>query len=97
MIDIKYARSSIKITGHAMFAKKGNDIVCAGVSAIVFGAIKWFDPQDIRLEQNKKDNSICLTLKNCSKENMKLLDLIVKQLKPITKHYSQYVKIRKGI
>ena len=97
MICIKYTNRSIKVTGHACYAKKGNDIVCAGVSAIIFGAIKWFKPQDIKLEQNKKDNSIKLTLKKCSKENMMLLDLIVKQLKPITTKYNKYIKISKGI
>lgn len=96
MIKVSYTKSSIKVSGHALYAQKGKDIVCAGVSAIIFGAVKWFDPKDIKLEQDKKNNSFKLTLKKCSKQNIALLDLIVKQLKPIEKHYSRYITINKG-
>ena len=96
MIKVKYTKSSIRVCGHALYAKKGKDIVCAGVSAIVFGAIKWFNPKDIKIKQDKKNNSFELILKKCSKQNMLLLDLIVTQLKPIEKHYSRYIKISKG-
>lgn len=34
---------SIEIDGHAEFAQYGNDVVCAGISSIVFGALNAFD------------------------------------------------------
>lgn len=96
MIVIKYTNTSISISGHAGYGKKGKDIVCAGVSAIIFGAIEWFNPKDIELKQDKKHNAITLVIKNRKKENMMKLDLIIQQLKPITKQFKKYVKISKG-
>ncbi|MCQ2748385.1 MAG: ribosomal-processing cysteine protease Prp [Mycoplasmoidaceae bacterium] len=40
MIKIIYTDSSISVTGHANFVISGKDIVCAGVSAIILGALK---------------------------------------------------------
>lgn len=31
--------TSFQMTGHAEFAEKGQDLVCAGVSAVVFGSV----------------------------------------------------------
>jgi uncharacterized protein YsxB (DUF464 family) len=45
MIEITITRNktgniqSFEISGHAFFAERGNDIVCAGVSAVSVGAI----------------------------------------------------------
>ncbi|HWJ79265.1 MAG TPA: ribosomal-processing cysteine protease Prp [Niallia sp.] len=45
MIDITIIKSdtglidSFTISGHALFANKGDDIVCAGVTAVSFGSI----------------------------------------------------------
>jgi uncharacterized protein YsxB (DUF464 family) len=45
MIDVTITRTisdqiqSFEISGHAFFAKRGRDIVCAGVSAVSVGAI----------------------------------------------------------
>ena len=94
MIKIKYTTTSLTITGHAGYENPGKDIVCAGVSAIILGAIKWFKPQDIELTQTK--NKLIVKLNNTKPENMMKLDLIVTQLKPIAKKYKKYIKISKG-
>lgn len=96
MIKIKYTDTTIQVTGHAGHGTKGNDIVCAAVSAIVLGAIKWFKPKDIEVTENKRKNSLTIVIKNRKPENMLMLDLIVKQLQPITKRYKKYVKIKRG-
>ncbi|MGE6629077.1 ribosomal-processing cysteine protease Prp [Bacillus sp. NPDC077027] len=31
--------TSFRMTGHAEYAEKGQDLVCAGVSAVVFGSV----------------------------------------------------------
>ena len=94
MIKVIYTDTTIEVTGHANFAKKGNDIVCAGVSAIVLGALKWFDAKDVEIKN--KHGKFTITLKNRKPKNMMLLDLIVTQLKPIAKKYKKYVKIKRG-
>lgn len=42
---------TIQVSGHALFAPKGEDIVCAAVSAVVIGTINAID-QLLRVEPN---------------------------------------------
>ena len=52
MIRARYNRDgethTLSVNGHAGYGEKGQDIVCAGVSAIVFALIGW-------LENNSED------------------------------------------
>lgn len=47
MIIAKYERDgelhNLSVNGHAGYAVKGQDIVCAGVSAIVYALIGWLE------------------------------------------------------
>ena len=43
MIEIEVSPEKIVVSRHAGFDKKGKDIVCAGVSALVFTFIKSVD------------------------------------------------------
>lgn len=42
MIEVSVRKNEIKVSGHAMYAPHGQDIVCAGVSSLVRTA----DPLD---------------------------------------------------
>ena len=52
MIMARYDRDgethTLSVNGHAGYAEKGQDIVCAGVSAIVYALLGW-------LENNSED------------------------------------------
>lgn len=54
MITARYERDGeshkLSVRGHARYADKGQDIVCAGASAIVYALIGW-------LENNYEDTS----------------------------------------
>ena len=47
MIEARYDRDgemhTLFVRGHAGYAEKGQDIVCAGVSAIVYALIGWLE------------------------------------------------------
>ena len=47
MITARYDRDgemhTLSVNGHAGYADKGQDIVCAGVSAIVYALIGWLE------------------------------------------------------
>lgn len=47
MIIARYDRDgemhTLSVNGHAGYAEKGQDIVCAGVSAIVYALIGWLE------------------------------------------------------
>lgn len=94
MIIIKYTKTSISLSGHSKFATKGNDIVCAGVSAIFFGALlSWFNKKDIKIHQLKTNNKVDLVLINQDKSNLVKVALMVKQLKQLAKNYKKFIKI----
>ncbi|RKX67009.1 MAG: hypothetical protein DRP42_01570 [Tenericutes bacterium] len=39
MISVKVTDKVVIVSGHAMFADAGKDIVCSGVSSITFGTL----------------------------------------------------------
>lgn len=47
MIHATYDRDgrthTLSVNGHARYAKRGEDIVCAGVSAIVYSLVAWLE------------------------------------------------------
>jgi len=96
MINVIYTKNSISIAGHACQAPKGQDIVCAGASAIFFGAaLSWFKKGDMKMTVDCH-NGLTLTLVNKSKANQEKIELMVKQLSQLSKNYKKYIKISKG-
>ncbi len=93
MIKVEIKENSIAISGHANYAQKGNDIVCAAISAIIQSSTTWFAKKDIKIKQNKKTPLFELTLINDKKENKDKINLIIKQLQFVQKHYKKYIKI----
>ena len=63
MIEIKYETKTVRegrqfkmsINGHADYAKKGSDIVCAGVSALTIALVHTLDDLE---EQGKVENTM---------------------------------------
>lgn len=59
MIAVRYARDgqrhSLTMTGHAEYAKSGDDIVCAGASAIVYALLGWLQNNSEDLEYVESD------------------------------------------
>lgn len=54
MIRINYNRDDgrhfLTVTGHAGYAEYGQDIVCAGVSAVSFALLGFLEQEGVRLE-----------------------------------------------
>lgn len=97
MIKVVYTDTSLEVSGHANFAKKGKDIVCAAVSAVVQTASSWFKKGDLSIKMDKKNKvAVKYTLKKKTKENKEKLSLIVLQLKVLSRNYKDYIQIRKG-
>ena len=67
MITVNYDRNgdthTLEVRGHARYADKGDDIVCAGVSAIVYALLGWLENKyvneaDINLDDDKGEIKI---------------------------------------
>lgn len=84
----------INVTGHANFAEAGEDLVCAGVSSILFGALNGLDHShgsDTKLEV--LDNDITIEVIHDSKQLQNLLEFLLVQLQTVEQQYQQYIKI----
>lgn len=90
MIKIQFYSNGFIVSGHANYAKYGEDILCAGVSAIVMGALNWFVEDDVVIEV--KEGYISLKVLNNLEDNKKLLNLLKIQLRSLNyEKYSQHL------
>ncbi|MBP3038037.1 ribosomal-processing cysteine protease Prp [Bacillaceae bacterium Marseille-Q3522] len=103
-IDINRTKAgfiqSFAISGHAFYAKKGNDIVCAGVSAVSFGsvnaviALTGIEPE---IEQTESGFLRCEFPDDLPAETQEkvqlLLEAMVVSLKSIEEEFGKHVKI----
>ena len=92
MIKVTFYHNGFIATGHANSNVFGHDLVCAGVSAILMGALNWFDPQTSKIDV--KDNYIKVIIYNPEKLNH-LLDLLFIQLSAMIHGNKQYITIQK--
>lgn len=109
MIDIKFYFNDqnlfrFRVCGHANYAKSGYDIVCAGVSAIVFNTINSVEtllnePMIIN-EKNEKQGIIDCTFPNIkngiyNSQTEILLKSLLLGLEGIKKMYPNNIRITK--
>lgn len=91
---------SFTLSGHALFANRGDDIVCAGVSAVSFGAINSviaLTGVEPVIEQGDGGFLRCVIPTNLSTDIQEkvqlLLEGMVVSLQTIERDYGKYVKI----
>ena len=104
MIEIKIRKKincdcfyDLRINGHSGFAKKGNDIVCAGVSTLVqtFHTLISTYFAD-KVEINDDGKCFKITIEDIGIENENVVhycDFLLTGLFLIEKHYPSFVKI----
>ena len=84
----------ITIRGHAGYADKGQDLVCAGISSIAVGMMNALDqltPETCVLLM--KDADIEIQVIKETTENQLLLESLIIQLKTLKESYKTYVQI----
>lgn len=93
--------ASFTMSGHADFAKKGSDIVCAGASAVSFGivnAIMSLTDVSLEIEQGEDGGYLrCVVPENISAEAQEKVELLLQtmliSLQTIERDYGKYIKI----
>lgn len=88
------------LSGHALFANRGQDIVCAGVSAVSFGAVNAVEALtgvEPMIELRKDGFLRCVIPDNLSEDTQKkvqlLLEGMIVSLQTIEKDYGKHIKI----
>ena len=95
MIKVFCSRQSIKISGHALFATAGKDLVCAAISAITIGsinALESFSPQEITIQNGQVIININHQL---TYEDKIRLNMLITMIKTIAAQYPQNIFIEK--
>jgi uncharacterized protein len=82
----------IKVTGHALSAPYGEDLVCAGVSAIMTGGANALISPTVRIKNT--DGLSEIQIDDLLDKDVQIkCRLIETQLETIEKSYSKYIKI----
>lgn len=75
MIVVKITQTGLTVDGHAGYAKTGNDIICAAVSALAQGLIHSLDAlTDDRISYQIRDGHIDIKYENLSEQGKLLID-----------------------
>lgn len=100
-IDLFYDDNCLRrvtIYDHANFAKKGQDLVCAGVSAIAFGMANSFYElcqNDVDIIIDDKNTKIIFEKIHNQQVVDLLFEVLLLQIQTIANEYSDYIKIRR--
>lgn len=87
---------SLRVKGHALYANPGEDLVCAGVSSIMTGALNGADelfPDACRLTMKNNQMSIQV-LKDCDPLQA-ALGMVECQLATMQEAYPEYIQLEK--
>ncbi|NLY62479.1 MAG: ribosomal-processing cysteine protease Prp [Erysipelothrix sp.] len=86
---------SLSITGHSQFDDIGSDIVCAGISAIAFGALNGFNElAEENFDIKVSDNLIEVEALNDACINDKLFSFTYYQFNTVFVQYPNYINIK---
>ncbi|EGL81611.1 protein of unknown function DUF464 [Caldalkalibacillus thermarum TA2.A1] len=99
--DQNGAIDAFNLHGHAGFAQKGEDIVCAAVSALTFGTINAIEHLlnlSLSLEMREKDGFLHCAVPDihdqATQEKVQLLlEAMVLSLQSVEADYGDYVKL----
>ncbi|AMC93309.1 hypothetical protein AOC36_04765 [Erysipelothrix larvae] len=99
MIQVIVTRSKdsierIEVSGHAYTNDPGYDLVCAGVSSVMTGALNGFDQLDDNSELIMNEEPyISIRCMTVNKTNQILLQFVLTQLKTIEFSHSDAIQI----
>ena len=86
--------TSISVSGHADSGPHGQDLVCAGVSSVLFGLMNAFDLKDQSVNCHVSDNRIDIQCDFPTAVNQLLLEVGLIQLQTIQDSYPKNIQIK---
>ena len=87
----------LKVSGHAGFDKSGKDLICAGVSCIMFGLMNGLDTVGGTIIRQKDDTIDIQVEEHKNKKIQDYLELVTVQLLTIYDQYPEYITIERRI
>jgi hypothetical protein len=90
--------SGVQVSGHASYADKGEDIVCAAVSVLVTNCVNSIEKftHDVFecLAVNEEEGFLHFRLKTVSPDSRLLLDSLLLGLTDTAESYGDYIQIQ---
>lgn len=86
---------SFEVKGHAESAPYGQDLVCAGVSAVTLGGLNALEDEDSYDIQTKEGDVSLFVLKEISRHDEIVLETIEKQLESLALSYPEFVRLER--
>lgn len=97
MIEVIASKRKIQVKGHANFASKGKDIVCAAVSSLVnttLNSLKGFKKSEIMI----KDGEVTIDITHkVDRDDRIRLEMLITGLKIIAKQYPDKIKVKEKL
>lgn len=100
MVSVEFKKvndqlQSLTMSGHAESAEHGSDLVCAGISSIVFGALNGFHQlASGKFDINVDSNYVSVNALDDACIVNKLLSFVLIQLKTVEEQYPENIKIQ---
>ncbi|MCI8441780.1 MAG: ribosomal-processing cysteine protease Prp [Provencibacterium sp.] len=100
MINIRFLKNggcyrSFEVSGHAGYAEKGSDIVCAAVSSSVQLAINTFtDVMELPAETQVEENRIAFAVKTDEPAAQQLMEGLYRHMSLLSEDYPQNVRVK---
>lgn len=86
--------SKISLKGHAGYDIEGYDIYCAAVSTVWQGGLICLDdPNGYELKMKKGDSQLVIKGERSDHDKV-VLEVIVRELKELSKNYPDYVRLK---
>ena len=89
--------NKLHVTGHANHGTAGNDIVCAGVSAVVVGGLANLSSEENYEILVREGEVSILALKTVDEHDEIVLETIIVQLEKIEESYKKFIQIKKEV
>ena len=95
IVVTKHGNDILEISsrGHAEYGDKGKDLVCAGVSSIIFGLLNVLEECKVDYSYNQQDNLIETKIIKPTHDSNVMLNVVDIQLNTIRESYPEYVEI----
>ena len=95
MISVKVSDKKITISGHAMFADYGKDIVCSACSSIVTTTVNGcLSISKDSLEYEVNSDGMEITIKSNDEVTSKLIENMVNLLLELESDYPNNIKVK---
>ncbi|MCI5774661.1 MAG: ribosomal-processing cysteine protease Prp [Erysipelotrichaceae bacterium] len=83
----------MNVSGHAEYAEHGNDLVCAGVSCIMFGLCNALDML-CQIEAEAISNHIDIKIDQPNRDTQLIMQTALIQLQTMEQQFSQFIRIK---